>query len=268
MQGVDLWLNNPRRGQEACGTSGMKAAMNGVLNLSILDGWFDEAYDYSGGWAIGDREEYNEEQDEIHASDIYSKLEKEIVPLYFESREQGVPVDWVQRMKQSIAAVTPRFSSGRMVAEYVSELYDPAHKLWQNISRNNFKEARRKSDWDAKLSAVWNQVRFIDFGEAPGDRVMSGSPVPLRATVDLAGLQPEDVRVEAVIGRIGVNGHLQDFQTVGLVPVEQTGEAYVFSNQYVVQQTGRIGYSVRVSPNHFENALTRPCNAPLKWGSD
>ncbi len=155
-----------------------------------------------------------------------------------------------------------------MVAEYVSELYEPAHKLWQNISRNNFKEARRKSDWDAKLSAGWNQVRFIDFGEAPGDRVMSGSPVPLRATVDLAGLQPEDVRVEAVIGRIGVNGHLQDFQTVGLVPVEQTGETYVFSNQYVVQQTGRIGYSVRVSPNHFENALTRPCNAPLKWGSD
>ena len=101
VQGVDLWLNTPRRGEEACGTSGMKAAVNGMLNLSILDGWFDEAYENSGGWAIGEREAYSEDQDALHASAIYYLLETEIVPMYYERREQ-TPREWVRRMKQSL----------------------------------------------------------------------------------------------------------------------------------------------------------------------
>ena len=106
-QGVDLWLNNPRRGEEACGTSGMKAGLNGKLNLSILDGWFDEAYEYSGGWAIGDREPYSEDQDEIHATAIYSLLENEIVPMYYRGREEGVPKAWMHRMKTFPGAPEP-----------------------------------------------------------------------------------------------------------------------------------------------------------------
>jgi starch phosphorylase len=268
VQGVDLWLNNPRRGEEACGTSGMKAAMNGVLNLSVLDGWFDEAYEYSGGWAIGSREPYAEDQDGMHASDIYSKLENEIVPLYYEDREQGVPVEWVVRMKQSLAAITPRFSCGRMVAEYMYELYEPAHKLWERVSRDDFRETRRKSEWEAKLAGAWSHVRFVGFGDSPAEQVLSGSPVPLRTEVDLAGLQPSDVRVEAVVGRIGSNGQLRDIETLPLSAVGQKGNAFVFANEYVVQQTGLVGYSLRISPNHFDNPLTRPCNALLKWGSD
>jgi starch phosphorylase len=268
VQGVDLWLNNPRRGEEACGTSGMKAAMNGVLNLSVLDGWFDEAYEYSGGWPIGTREPYAEDQDGMHASDIYSKLENEIVPLYYENREQGVPAEWVRRMKQSLAAITPRFSSGRMVAEYMYELYEPAHKLWERISRDDFRETRRKSEWEAKLTAAWSRVHFVGFGESPAKQVLSGSPVPLRTEVELAGLQPSDVRVEAVVGPIDSNGQLQDIDTLPLSAVEQKGTAFVFANEYVVQQTGLVGYSLRISPNHFDNPLTRPCNALLKWGSD
>lgn len=268
VQGVDLWLNNPRRGEEACGTSGMKAAMNGVLNLSVLDGWFDEAYEYSGGWPIGTREPYAEDQDGMHASDIYSKLENEIVPLYYENREQGVPVEWVRRMKQSLAAITPRFSSGRMVAEYMYELYEPAHKLWERISRDDFREARRKSEWEANLTAAWSRVHFVGFGDSPAKQVLSGSPVPLRTEIDLAGLQPSDVRVEAVVGPIDSNGQLQDIHTVPLSAVGQNGNAFIFANEYVVQQTGLVGYSLRISPNHFDNPLTRPCNALLKWGSD
>src|SRR5450631_357108 len=107
VQGVDVWLNNPRRGEEACGTSGMKAAMNGVLNLSILDGWFDEAYETSGGWAIGDREEYSEDQDAIHASNIYYLLEREIVPLFYANSENGVSSEWLKRMKTSMKNLTP-----------------------------------------------------------------------------------------------------------------------------------------------------------------
>src|ERR1700758_2874001 len=108
VQGVDLWLNNPRRGEEACGTSGMKAAINGVLNLSILDGWFDEAYEQSGGWAIGDREAYSEDQDGLHASAIYYLLENEIVPMSYERRET-TPREWIRRMKQSLASISPAF---------------------------------------------------------------------------------------------------------------------------------------------------------------
>lgn len=269
VQGVDLWLNNPRRGEEACGTSGMKASMNGVLNFSVLDGWFDEAYELSGGWAIGDRVPYSEDQDEIHASAIYSTLENEIVPLFYQHAEQeNLPVEWLRRMKKCMANITPRFSCGRMVSEYRSELYDPAHRMWKSISKDNFEAARQKSVWDAHVNEKWHLVRFLELGDGPGDHVMSGSPVPLRATVDLAGLKKSEVRVEAVIGQIGVNGELQSTYALPLVPVEERGTAVVFANEFTVQQTGRLGYSVRISPNHFDNPLTRPCNALLKWISD
>jgi len=270
VQGVDLWLNNPRRGEEACGTSGMKASMNGVLNLSVLDGWFDEAYEISGGWAIGDRVPYSEDQDELHASSIYSMLENEIVPLFYQNRdsEQEVPAEWMRRMKKCMANITPQFSCGRMVNEYMSELYQPAHDLWTEISKNGFEEARRRTVWDSRMSQSWNNIRFVELGDGPGDQVMSGSAIPLRATVDLAGLNASEVRVEAVIGQIGVNGQLQDTYALPLKPVEERGTAVVFQNEFTVQQTGRLGYSVRISPNHFDNPLTRPCNALLKWVSD
>lgn len=268
VQGVDLWLNNPKRGEEACGTSGMKAAMNGVLNLSVLDGWYDEAYELSGGWAIGDRVPYSEDQDDLHASTIYSQLENDIVPLYYEALDEGTPEGWVRRMKTCIVNITPRFSCGRMVAEYMSELYRPAHDLWREVSRENFELARKKMSWEERVREVWNQIKFVSLGEGPGDLVTSGSSVRLRATLDLGGLNPSEVRVEAVIGQVGINGTLQDTQVLTLVPVSTKGSATMFSNEFTVQQTGRVGYSVRVSPNHFDNPLTRPCNAPLKWISD
>jgi starch phosphorylase len=270
VQGVDVWLNNPRRGEEACGTSGMKAAMNGVLNLSVLDGWFDEAYELSGGWAIGDRVPYSEDQDDLHASAIYSTIENEIVPLFYQSQDsnEDIPVEWVRRMKTCIANLTPRFSCGRMLAEYMSELYQPAHHLWKDVSASNFEKARQKTVWDSRMSQAWSAIRFVDLGEGPADQVMSGSAMPLRATLELAGLEPAEVRVEAVIGQIGVNGHLESTFALPLIPGEKHGTAVVFSNEFTVQQTGRVGYSVRVSPNHFDNPLTRPCNALLKWVSD
>ncbi len=268
VQGVDLWLNTPRRGEEACGTSGMKASMNGVLNLSVLDGWFDEGYESSGGWAIGDRIPYAEDQDDLHASAIYSLLENDIVPLFYRGSEQEIPVEWVRRMKTCIANITPRFSCGRMVSEYMSELYQPAHDLWTNISSKHFEPARERTLWDSRMTEAWHLIKFVDLGGGPEDHVMSGSAVPLRATVNLAGLRPSDVRVEAVIGPVGANGQLESTHTLALMPVEERGEAVVFANEFTVQETGRVGYSVRISPNHFENPITRPCNALLKWVSD
>lgn len=268
VQGVDLWLNNPRRGEEACGTSGMKAAMNGVLNLSVLDGWFDEAYEVSGGWAIGDRTTYSEDQDDIHASAIYSTLENAIVPLFYEKSEQEFPVEWVRRMKISLANITPWFGCRRMVAEYMSELYQPAHDLSRKLAKDHFEAAREKSMWDARIAEAWDRIRFVEAPEGPGNEVLSGAPLKVRTTVDLAGLSPCEVRIEAVIGYVGVNGQLQDTHALTLAPVEEHGSAVTFANEFTVQRTGRLGYSVRISPNHFDNPLTRPCNAPLKWISD
>jgi starch phosphorylase len=270
VQGVDLWLNNPRRGEEACGTSGMKAAMNGVLNLSVLDGWFDEAYEISGGWAIGDRQPYSEDHDELHASAIYSILENEIVPLFYHNRDsdEAVPHGWVQRMKTCIANLTPRFGCGRMLAEYMSALYNPAHLLWQDISRNSFQLARNKTGWDSRINSTWNSIRFLELGDGPADQVMSGAAVPVKALIELAGLEPGDVRVEAVVGHIGVNGQLLGTCTLPLKALETHGTAVLFASEFRVQQTGRLGYSIRISPDHFDNPLTRPCNALLKWVSD
>ena len=185
VQGVDLWLNNPRRGEEACGTSGMKAGMNGVLNLSILDGWFDEAFENSGGWAIGDREPYSPDQDEVHARAIYSTIENEIVPLYYDNRsEEGVPDEWVRRMKQSLMYVSPQFNSQRMVGEYLSQLYQPAHGAFLDISQDGFAPARERATWNELVNRVWEGVGFVEIGQGPENAVLSGRPIPMKAVLE------------------------------------------------------------------------------------
>jgi starch phosphorylase len=268
VQGVDLWLNTPRRGEEACGTSGMKAGMNGVLNLSILDGWFDEGYEISGGWAIGDREPYSPDQDEIHARAIYSILENEIVPMYYQDRESGVPVEWIRRVKQSLKHLSYRFNSGRMVAEYMSHLYEPAHQAYLETSHDCFQPARQRANWNLRVQQVWDKIGFLEIGPGPGVSVLAGVPIPVRAVVNLAGLSPDDVRVEAVLGRVGVSGNLEETQVMSLPAVEQTGTDCVFLKEFVPHQTGRLGYSLRISPNHYEDPLTRPCNSLLKWSGE
>jgi starch phosphorylase len=267
VQGVDLWLNTPRRGEEACGTSGMKAAMNGVLNLSILDGWFDEAYEISGGWAIGDREDYSEDQDAIHASNIYYLLEREIVPLFYASSEGGVSSEWVKRMKTSMTNLTPAFDARRMVHDYTTQLYEPAHAHWDQVQENDFQAARERSKWNARVRDIWPQVNFLDLGPAPPGPVMSGRPIGVRAALKLAGLSAGDLRVECVIGRIGSSGGLEETEVVLLPNTSVEGDVAVFERQIVPAQTGRLGYAVRVSPNHYHDPLTRPVTTLLKWGT-
>jgi len=266
VQGVDLWLNNPRRGEEACGTSGMKAAINGVLNLSILDGWFDEAYENSGGWAIGEREPYSEDQDALHASAIYYLLENEIVPMFYERKEQ-TPREWMRRMKQSLTYITPHFDCRRMVREYMSELYDPAHEQHMRLLSGDYALLREKAAWDRKIHEAWDRVRFLEAGPGPVGPVISGRPVPVRAAIDLAGLEPSDVQVEVVIGSVDNNGHLEETEVVVLPPVERHERVAVFARDIVPERTGRLGYALRVSPNHFDDPLARPCNSLLKWSS-
>jgi len=265
VQGVDVWLNTPRRGEEACGTSGMKAGINGILNMSILDGWFDEAAENSGGWAIGDREPYSPERDDAHAAVIYSLLESEIAPLYYGVREQGVPVEWMRRVKKSLAYVSANFNCQRMVGEYRSQLYEPAHRAYEAVMRDQFAPARERAEWNRKIAETWPRVSFLDSGLDSGGAVVTGSPVPLRVRLDLAGLNPEDVRVEAVVGRVGANGELEETQVLTLAPLERQGAVFMFGRDFAPFTTGRLGYSLRVSPNHYDDPLNRPCNSPMKW---
>ena len=264
VQGVDLWLNNPRRGEEACGTSGMKAAINGVLNLSILDGWFDEAYEHLGGWAIGEREPYSDDQDGLHASAIYYQLENEIVPMFYERKDQ-TPREWMRRMKQSLTYISPTFDCRRMVREYMTELYEPAHSQHIRAVEHDFNLVRDKARWNARVRELWDRVRFVEAGPGPAGTVISGKPVPVRAAIDLAGLQPDDVRVEVVMGSVDSNGHLEQTEVMVLPPVEHNGSVAVFAKDVVFERTGRLGYALRVSPDHFDDPLTRPCTSLLKW---
>ncbi len=267
VQGVDVWLNNPCRGQEACGTSGMKAGINGVLNLSILDGWFDEAYEVSGGWAIGERIPYSPDQDETHARAIYSLLENEIVPLYYRRREDGVPAEWVERVRQSIRGLCPRFNCQRMIEEYQEQLYSPAHEAFAQMRRDAFQRARDLTKWNAGVHQLWDRVRFIDAGPSTTEPLHSGRSVTVTALLDLAGLPPQDVRVEAVLGRIGVNGELEDTEVLTLTASGNQGVNYAFSGEFVPRQTGRLGYALRVCPDHYHDPLTRPCSTLIKWAS-
>ncbi len=270
VQSVDVWLNTPRRGEEACGTSGMKAGLNGVLNLSILDGWWDEACEQSGGWGIGDRVPYSPDQDDLHASSIYSLLENEIVPMYYSaaSREGSFSEEWMRRVKQSIRHVSMFFNCQRMVEEYDRELYSPAHVEFTKMRDGGFSSARERMQWSRDVQRAWNSVRFLEIGPSPDRAIVSGMAMSLRAVIDLAGLQPSDVQVEALVGRIGIAGDLEETEILTLDPQESQGTAFAFSRQFVPNQTGRLGYSLRVSTNHHTDPLTRPCNPLMKWANE
>jgi starch phosphorylase len=268
VQGVDIWLNTPRRGEEACGTSGMKAGLNGILNLSILDGWFDEAYEVSGGWAIGDREPYSEDQDEMHSSSLYSLLENEIVPMYYGGREEGVPVEWTKRMKLSLKNLSPWFNCQRMLAEYSSELYAPAHTAYLSVSENNYEKIHERAKWNRKVQDTWSRIKFVEVGPDLAGPVLSGKPIAFRTVVDLAGLDPSDIRLEVVVGKVSGSGELKETEVLSLPSNERQGQAHVFARDYVPSQTGRLGYVVRISPNHYDDPLTRPCHSLMRWGTE
>jgi starch phosphorylase len=147
----------------------------------------------------------------------------------------------------------------------MAELYDPANRQRQRLRARGYQQIREKSRWNTRIREAWDRVRFAESGPAPALAVTSGSAVPVRAAIDLAGLTPDDVRVELVMGRVDSNGHLEDTEVVLLPPMEQQGPVAVFGADVVPERTGRLGYALRISPNHFDDPLTRPCGSLLKW---
>jgi starch phosphorylase len=255
VQGVDLWLNHPLRPLEASGTSGMKSAPNGGINLSVLDGWWREGYNGSNGWAIG--AEINngttEFQNEVDASSLYQLLENQIVPLYYAKPDGKLPLAWLQLMRESIRSVTPVFNTQRMVKEYTEQLYIPAAQAHENFSRDGCGAATQLSQWKAQMRKDWPQVQISDVQVANKDRqsILVGESLHISARVHLGAVDPQHVRVEAYHGELD-NG---DIHNPTATVLHQSGKAdgdgnYIYEGSVPATESGTYGFSVRVVPTH------------------
>jgi starch phosphorylase len=251
ISGVDLWLNTPRRPREASGTSGQKAALSGVPNFSILDGWWDEGYDGANGWSVGEEREYkdSETQDAADADSLYATLQDEIVPLYYARDEAGVPHGWVQVMKNAIRTCAPRFSMRRMVIDYAEQYYVVADACGRRYLADDFAVARTMSARRTKLLARWPGVR-VEWIPLEAGRTQVGEGVQVHAKVWLDGIEPADVAVEVVTGRLGEDDDLLDAVLSPMVVVGRDHDAYRYSAEIRPQRSGPLTLGIRVRASH------------------
>lgn len=254
VQGVDIWLNNPRRPIEASGTSGMKVIYNAGLNCSILDGWWDEAYRRDIGWSIGHGEEYADhdwaDQDYIESQALYNLLEQDIVPLFYRQSRDGLPRDWIRRVKRSMRRLAPIFNTHRMVQQYTEDFYVPRYLVSQDMSADGFAGTVQFADWKAWLDQVWSHVAVLEVDIDSGD-VEIGSRSEVRATVRLGDLKPCDVRVQLYYGMLDTMGNIRDGQSVDMAIVSEDGDrTYTFVTEHTYDRTGNVGFSVRILPYH------------------
>ncbi|MBN2083379.1 alpha-glucan family phosphorylase [bacterium] len=253
VQGCDIWLNTPRRPQEASGTSGMKAVANGALHMSILDGWWDQAYHKDYGWAIGSGEEYDDidYQDEVEGHAIYDLLEREAVPLFFKRSVAGIPREWVGMMKRSMANLIPRFSSHRMLFNYIDEAYLPADAANRELTADGYKRSRDLAGWRARVDANWKAVQIVNIEASQLDELIVGDRLQVRATVNTGKLSAADVRVEVFSGPVDSRRGFQNPQGTEMqLDPAGNGEHPVFVATLIAPQSGYFGFTVRVMPKH------------------
>ncbi len=264
VSGVDVWLNTPLYPLEASGTSGMKAGINGVLNFSILDGWWGEGYNRKNGWAIKPApenwEEYRRNREE--AQSLYEILEDQIIPLYYDRGKLGYSDAWVKMAKNSISTLLPQFNSTRMVGEYLSKFYFAATKQWRRFSDNQFENATRLAQWKARINDAWREVR-LHRRDTPVRRVSYGNSLRFEAALQLNGLKPEDIVVELLLGRPLV-GHDQTknkhfrFHSTGTL---DAGGAHIYALELKPELCGSLDYKIRAYPWH--ELLTHPLEMGL-----
>jgi glycogen phosphorylase len=244
--GCDVWLNNPVRPMEACGTSGMKSALNGGLNLSIVDGWWDEYHDGRNGWAVPTAEDVADpdHRDDLEAAALYDLLEREVLPLFYD-RADGAPTGWLAMVRHVLTTLRPRVQAARMVRDYTTGLYLPAAASAQAVGADDHKGAKELAAYRERLRAHWARVRVADLDLIPAQPRL-GAPVTVRAVVEHGELDPSDVAVEAVLGRVDDAGELRD--TTALPMRHEGGGHYVADT--VMPHAGAVGYTIRVLPHH------------------
>jgi starch phosphorylase len=253
--GVDVWLNNPLRPLEACGTSGMKAALNGALNLSIRDGWWDEWYDGENGWAIPSAEGLvdPERRDDLEAGALYDLIEKNVAPRFYDRNAEGIPTRWVQMVRHTLKSLGPKVLASRMVSEYVRRLYVPAAESSAQMAADGFAAARTLAQWRRHVEHAWPAVAVlhVDSQLSGSGDAQVGDTLTLRAEVVLGDLAPEDVEVQAVYGAVtAADDRLSDVESVSLRPATSTDGVRRYEGEVPLRRTGGFGYTVRVLPRH------------------
>jgi starch phosphorylase len=267
VSGVDVWLNNPLYPLEASGTSGMKAGINGVINLSVLDGWWGESYDGKNGWAIKPVSETLSEEARTREETrtLYELLQDQVVPLYYEHSSMGFSPDWVKMSKRSMATIMPRFNSKRMVGEYLAKCYLPASKQHRLYRQDNYKNAHVIAAWKARIRHSWTGVSLRRMDIERGV-INFGDSLRFEIAVRLNGLDPKDVVVEMLIGLSYKREKLRNtnrysFEATGMIT--DSGEN-IFALEMQPEQCGKLEYRIRVYPNH--ELLTHPFEmGMMRW---
>jgi starch phosphorylase len=266
VQGVDVWLNTPRRPLEASGTSGMKVTANGGLNCSILDGWWDEAYTPETGWAIGHGEEYTdrEQQDKVESEALYTLLEQEIVPLFYDRGADGIPQGWVAKMKSAMQAVCPQYNSNRMMAEYVNRFYLPGMKYTGRLQEENFAAARDLAAWRRRVEGNWTKVEFLRISDDIDEATWYDDTITVTADASLGELSADDVIVQLQYGNVDPSGEIVEPREVRMQYEGPADGGHRFVGNIVCDGAGQWGYTARILPNHEE--LIHPADVGcIEW---
>lgn len=250
-RGVDIWLNNPRRPMEASGTSGMKASANGGLNLSILDGWWDEGYNTRNGWSIGSGEEYPDSgyQDYVESMEIYNTLEKEIIPVFYSKDSSGMPRQWLEMVKENLRTVPSFFNTSRMLMDYANQYYVPLHELQKEFNANNYEEANNYLNWYNKILDKWDGVSFVSTDVSSKNGFVPGEKITFSAKINANGTAPESLGVFAVVEFDGESGALVDPTFIRLSN-EGTGSSDLFTATEALPRSGKLKVGFLVTPFH------------------
>jgi glycogen phosphorylase len=254
VQGCDVWLNNPLRPLEACGTSGMKAALNGALNLSVRDGWWDEWYDGGNGWEIPSADGVADaaRRDELEAQALYELLGKSVAPLFYDRDADGIPLGWVDRIRHTLRSLGPKVQAERMVREYTSALYVPAAASSRALAgAEGFGPARELAAWKERVRRAWPQVR-VEHVESEGAGQLLGSVLVVRVSVALGELSPDDVTVEVAYGRPDEEGEIAApaYATLSAEGASEATGLERYCGEVPLDRPGPFGYTVRVLPRH------------------